>query len=242
MRLRDFALAVCLFGCQLGGLGRAQQTSSAPPAPAPSEPHPAAAAVPVGPTVYNVELIVFRTNATLGAPENWGAEAAQAPAAPTAADGETGAAVNEAAAGGAGSAQPSGRLVRALTPGEFQLADLEARIKASGSYVPVAHIGWAQTASPWGTHQSMSLQQVGLDNPLLTGTVTLERGQFLHLGLALNLTVANPPAGLAAPPQTTFILNDTHRVKFYERNYYDAPAFGVIALVVPAQGARRAGR
>ena len=41
------------------------------------------AAVPVGPTVYNVELIVFRTNATLGAPENWSTETAQAPAAPT---------------------------------------------------------------------------------------------------------------------------------------------------------------
>jgi hypothetical protein len=244
MRLRDFALAVCLFGCQLWGTGLAQQTSSAPAAASPSEPHPAAGAVPVGPSVYNIELIVFRTNATLGAPENWSAETAQAPGAPTAADGETAGPVSEAPAGGGGGAAPapSGRLVRALTPAEFQLADLEARLKASGSYVPVAHVGWAQTASPWGTHQSMSLQQVGLDNPLLTGTVTLERGQFLHLGLALNLTIANPPAGLGAAPQTTFILNDTHRVKFYERNYYDAPAFGVIALVVPAQGARRAGR
>jgi hypothetical protein len=221
-------------GCQLWGTGLAQQTSSAPAAASPSEPHPGAGAAPVGPTVYNVELIVFRANATLGAPENWSAETAQAPAAPTAADGETAAPVSEAAAGG--------RLVRALTPAEFQLADLEARIKASGSYVPVAHVGWAQTASPWGNHQSMSLQQIGLDNPLLTGTVTLERGQFLHLGLALNLTIANPPAGLGAAAPTTFVLNDTHRVKFYERNYYDAPAFGVIALVVPAQGARRAGR
>jgi hypothetical protein len=88
----------------------------------------------------------------------------------------------------------------------------------------------------------MSLQQLGVDNPLLTGTVTLERGQFLHLGFTLNLTVANPPAGLGAPPQTTCVLNDSHRVKFYERNYFDSPAFGVIALVVPAQGARRPGR
>ncbi len=88
----------------------------------------------------------------------------------------------------------------------------------------------------------MSVQQLGFDNPLLAGSVTLERGQFLHLGLALNLTIANPPAGLGAAAQTTFVLNDNHRVRFYERNYYDAPAFGVIALVVPAQGARRAGR
>ncbi len=237
MKLRDFALAACLFGCQLSGSSAAQQAAS--------EPHPSAAAVaavPAGPAVYNVELIIFRTNATLGSPENWSAETAQAPAAPTGADGETGAAVSEAAPAAGAAQAPSGRFVRALTAAEFQLTDLEARIKASGSYVPVAHVGWAQSASPWGTHESMSLQQLGFDNPLLNGTVILERGQFLHLGLALNLTIANPPAGLAAPPQTTFILNDNHRVKFYERNYFDAPAFGVIALVVPSQGARRAGR
>ncbi len=93
------------------------------------------------------------------------------------------------------------RFVRALTPAEFQLGDLEARIKASGAYVPVAHVGWAQTASPWGSHESMSLQQLGFDDPLLAGTVTLERGQFLHLGFALNLTIATPPAGLGAAPQ-----------------------------------------
>jgi Peptidoglycan-binding protein, CsiV len=237
MRLRDFCLAACLFSCQLWGSSLAQQAAPAAGVAPPPEPHPAPAAAPAGPTVYNVEVIVFRTNSTLGTPEDWSGEAARAPAVPAAAEGETGAPVSDAAGQAAGT-----RFVRALTPAEFQLADLEARIKSSGAYVPVAHLGWAQTASPWGSHESMSLQQLGFDNPLLAGTVTLERGQFLHLGFALNLTVAMPPAGLAATPNTTFVLNDNHRVKFYERNYYDAPAFGVIALVVPAQGARRAGR
>jgi hypothetical protein len=31
-------------------------------------------------------------------------------------------------------------------------------------------------------------------------------------------------------------------VRFYERSYFDHPAFGVIALVAPAQGARPPGR
>jgi hypothetical protein len=237
MRLRDFCLAACLFACQPWGTALAQQAATAAAVALPPEPHPAPGAVPAGPTIYNVEVIIFRTNATLGTAEDWSSEAARAPAVPVAADGETGAPVSETAV-----QAPGSRFVRALTPAEFQLGDLEARIKSSGAYVPVAHVGWAQTASPWGTHESMSLQQLGFDNPLLAGTVTLERGQFLHLGFALNLTVATPPAGLAAAPDTTFVLNDNHRVKFYERNYYDAPAFGVIALVVPAQGARRAGR
>jgi hypothetical protein len=237
MRLRDFCLAACLCSCQPWATSLAQQAAPAAGVALPPEPHPAPAAAPAGPTVYNVEVIVFRTTATLGTPEDWSTEAARAPAVPVAADGETGAPVSDAAGQGAGA-----RFVRALTPAEFQLGDVEARIKSSGAYVAVAHLGWAQSASPWGSHESMSLQQLGFDNPLLAGTVTLERGQFLHLGFALNLTVANPPAGLGAAPNTTFVLNDNHRIKFYERNYYDSPAFGVIALVVPAQGARRAGR
>jgi hypothetical protein len=243
MRLRDFLLAACLLSCPLSGTSLAQQASSAPGVVLPPEPHPAPAAAPAGPTVYNVEVIVFRTNATLGSPENWNVEAAQAPAVPLAADGETGAATDTTTNSGGTPAQPPGsRFVRVLTAAELQLGDIEARLKASGTYVPVAHVGWAQTASPWGSKESMNLRQLGFDDPQLTGTVTLERGQFLHLGLALNLAIANPPTGLGAAPNTTFVLSDNHRVKFYERNLFDAPAFGVIALVVPAQGARRAGR
>lgn len=234
-------MAACLCCGQLWGTTLAQQVSSAPAVTAPAEPHPLPAAAPAGAAVYNVEVIVFRANASLGSPENWSVEAAQAPAVPLAEDGESGPPGNDAATQAA-AASPGNRFVRVLMPADFQLADLEARLKSSGVYTPVAHVGWAQTASPWGSHESMSLQQLGVDTALLNGTVTLERGQFLHLGLALNLTIANPPSGLAAPPQTTFVMNDNHRVKFYERNYFDAPAFGVIALVVPAQGARKAGR
>jgi hypothetical protein len=238
MRLREICLGVSLVAYQLCGASLAQQAVPTPVVAPPAEPHPAPAAAPAGATVYNVEVIVFRTNTALGAPEDWASEAARAPAVPAAGEGETGVPASESS----GQAASGARFIRALTPAEFQLADLEAKIKSSGSYVPVAHVGWAQTASAWGSHESMSLQQLGFDDPQLAGTITLERGQFLHLGLALDLTVATPPSGLEAAPNTTFVLNDNHRVKFYERNYFDSPAFGVIALVVPAQGARRAGR
>lgn len=236
MRLREVLLAACLLCGVMSQTSPAQQAASAPAVAAPAEPHPAAAAPPAGATVYNVEVIVFRTTAALGSPENWAAEAAQAPAVPVPADGETGT-VSEAPA-----PAPGSRFVRELTAADFQLGDIEARLKSSGTYVPVAHVGWSQTASPWGSKESMSLRQLGFDDPQLNGTVTLERGQFLHLGFALGLQVANPPAGLGAPPNTTFVLNDTHRVKFYERNFFDSPAFGVIALVSPALSARRPGR
>jgi hypothetical protein len=108
--------------------------------------------------------------------------------------------------------------------------------------VPVAHVAWAQTASAWGTKAGFPLQKLGVDVPGLNGTVYLERGQYLHLGMALSYALSSPPAGLGAGPGTAFTLNENRRVKFYERNYYDHPAFGVIALVTPAQGARPAGR
>ena len=70
--------------------------------------------------------------------------------------------------------------------------------------------------------------------PGLSGTIYLESGTYLHLGMSLNYQTSNPPAGLAAAPGTVFMLNESRRVKCDKLNYYDHPAFGVIALVTPA--------
>lgn len=180
--------------------------------------------------VYHIELIVFRANAALGAAENWAAQ--------------PGLRALGAAAESDESAGPNGqlaRLVGLLPPTQYQLNDIAAKLRASGGYDPVAHVAWAQTASPWGTRAGFSLERLGVEVPGLTGMVFLERGQFLHLGMTLSYAMPSPPPGLAAGPGTTFTLNESRRVRFYERNYYDHPAFGAIALVTPAQG-RRPGR
>lgn len=177
--------------------------------------------------VYNIEIIVFRTTAAEGAPENWADEA-----------GARSIAGDESTSG----SQQVGRFVALLPPSAYQLGGLEERLRASGSYVPVAHVAWSQTASAWGTRAGFPLARLGIDVPGLAGNVFLEHGQFLHLGLSLSWTMAAPPAGLGAGPDTTFTLYETRRVRFYERNYYDHPAFGVLALVTPAQGARPPGR
>jgi hypothetical protein len=124
----------------------------------------------------------------------------------------------------------------------WQLSEIESRLRAGGTWVPVAHAAWSQTASSWGTRAGFAVQRLGLSVPGLTGTVFLERGQFLHLGMSLNYVMPSPPAGLNAGADTPFIINESRRVKFYERNYYDNPAFGVIALVTPQQGSRPPGR
>jgi hypothetical protein len=60
--------------------------------------------------------------------------------------------------------------------------------------------------------------------------------------MSLTYAMPSPPPELSAAPDTPFTLNQSRRVRFYERNYYDHPAFGVIALVTPSQGSRAPGR
>ena len=189
-------------------------------------PAPAPASGP-GSAVYNIEIIVFRATSALGGAEDWSAEA-----------GARNVAGEESASGSA----TVGHFVAALPSSAWQLGELESRMRASGAYVPVAHAAWSQTPSSWGTRAGFTLQRLGINVPGLSGTVYLERGQYLHLGMSLSYAHPSPPEGLRAAPGTAFTINESRRIKFYERNYFDNPAFGVIALVTPAQGTRAPGR
>jgi hypothetical protein len=53
--------------------------------------------------------------------------------------------------------------------------------------------------------------------------VFVERGQFLHLGFDLHLG-----------EHPTLSLSELRKVKFNEKNYFDHPGLGVIAIVSPA--------
>jgi hypothetical protein len=192
--------------------------------PASSQDAPATAPA----NVYNIEIILFRATQALGGAENWSAQGLRDD---FSADGEV-----------SDSQRRVGRFVASLPSSSFQLTPLENKLRSTGLYVPVAHVAWSQTASDWGTRAGFQLQRLGIDVPGLTGTVFLERGQYLHLGMALAYAPSSPPAGMGAGPGTTFNLSQSRRIRFYERNYYDHPAFGVITLVTPAQGGRPAGR
>lgn len=209
MRFRALC-SVALSACWLLPAA-SQQPNVAPPTP-----------------TYNIELVIFRAAAALGAGENWSAEAG----AHSFTSGEE----------STGAGAQVGHFVSALPESQFQLNDVVDKLRSTGIYLPIAHVAWSQTSSAWGTRAGLPVSQLGLNVPGLTGTVSLERGQYLHLGLQLSYAMPNPPTGIGAAPGTLFTLTENRRVRFYERNYYDHPAFGVIALVTPAQGARRAGR
>jgi hypothetical protein len=197
------------------------------PAAAPGSEAAQAAPALSGPA-YDIEVVIFRAKAALGQQENWTSETS---ASATVAGGE--------ASNGSGQV---GKLLTVLSSSDYRLTSIATRLRTSGTYEPVAHAAWVQTASAWGTRGGFPLEDLGINVPGLSGVIYLERGQYLHLGMTLNYTMQDPPTSLNAPPGTTFVMNETRRVRFYQRNYYDHPAFGVIALITPARGLRQPGR
>jgi peptidoglycan-binding protein CsiV len=168
------------------------------------------------PTVYTIEVIVFRNQSGAGGPEDWGVKAvARGPETPE--------------------APVTGRFVQSIPSSQFQLNDIAARLQNTTNYPPIAHFAWQQTASSWGSRAGFTVSKLAGSVPGLSGVIFLERGSYLHLGMSLSYQAPNPPAALAASPGTVFNLSESRRVKFFERNYYDHPAFGVIALVTPSK-------
>lgn len=125
---------------------------------------------------------------------------------------------NDASAPGAADAGISSR------PASGQrLGDVAGRLRASGAYRVVGQAAWTQAPAPWNSRRGVSAAQVGLGGGL-AGTVILERGQFLHLGFDLRYTEGD----------RSWHLNEVRRVRPNERQYFDHPALGVIAVVTPA--------
>jgi hypothetical protein len=167
------------------------------------------------PRVYTVEVIVFRNMSGQGGPEDWSVKpVARGPDTPD--------------------APVTGRFVQSVPAAQYQLKDVAQKLQNTSNYQPIAHFAWQQTASSWGSRAGFTVAKLAGQVPGLTGTIYLESGTYLHLGVALNYQTSNTPAGLAAAPGTVFVLNESRRVKWDKLNYYDHPAFGVIALVTPA--------
>jgi len=114
------------------------------------------------------------------------------------------------------------KVIKVLGPDAAQLGGIANRLRASG-YQVLGHAIWTQTATNWPTHLGVDLADVGITNPELSGQVFVERGTLLHMGV--NLSLGKGP---------TYRLSELRRVKFNEQQYFDHPAFGVIAIVSQA--------
>ena len=178
----------------------------------------AQAQAPAAPRVYTVEVIVFRNSSGAGGPEDWTvkpvARGAEQPETPV-----------------------TGKFVQSIPAAQYQLNDVVQKLQNTSNYQPIAHFAWQQTASSWGSRAGFTVAKLAGAVPGLSGIFYLESGTYLHLGMALNYQTSNVPAGLAAAPGTVFMLNESRRIRFDKLSYYDHPAFGVVALVTPANRA-----
>lgn len=171
------------------------------PAAAPTTPSAAAASA----AAYNIEVIVFRGT---GPREEGGG----APPTRSARDADA----------ASGTAQAA-RFLKPLPASALQLSGARQRL-AAGGYKVLAHAGWTQTASSWGSRSGLPIERVGVQSPGLSGVFLLERGSLLHFGMNLKFTADNG---------ATWQLSEIRRIRLNEKNYYDNPGLGVIAVVTP---------
>ncbi len=158
---------------------------------------------PPGSARYAVELIVFRQLGALPAP-------ILAPAV-------------------AATSTIAGRVVP-LAESEWQLGSAEAALNRGG-YTVLAHTAWAAIV-PANGRTTAHLEDVLTQPTQVAGSVALQRGQYLFLGIELDYRPAE--AGLS--PSVVYSIREKRRVKFGERHYFDHPAIGAIASVVVPHG------
>jgi hypothetical protein len=162
-----------------------------------------------GAASYGVEVIVFRAS-SVTATEDWDAL-------------PPGRGFGSSAARGGGTPQ----VLRVLGPSDYRLGTLEATLRSSGAWRPVAHAAWVQTAANWGTHAGIALSDVGINVPGLSGMVYLERAPiYLHLGFDVHLSAG-----------ASYAIKEMRSVRYNDKQYFDHPAFGIIAVVTPIKRA-----
>jgi hypothetical protein len=122
------------------------------------------------------------------------------------------------------------QVMRVLPPATIKLERTEGDLRSSGAWRPMAHAAWIQTAANWGTHIGIALADLGINVRAERHGVSGTRADLSASGLGLSLNGA-----------ATYSINEMRSVKYNERQYFDHPAFGVIAVVSPI-GNRRSTR
>ena len=162
------------------------------------------------PRTYAVEVLVFRHTQPAPAGEQFGAR-------PVLAD-------------PAGD-QSSAELPRPVRFGTFARIDREnleldaasRRLGESSRFAPVLHDGWMQTAVSEDESRAKRISG-GVAGARVDGRVLFTRERFLHLDVALNVTLD----GVAYS-----ITEQRHRVQSNKPHYLDHPMFGAILMVRP---------
>jgi hypothetical protein len=167
-------------------------------------------ALPSEAPLYQVEVVIFRAAVT-GAQEDWGT-----------------APIGRGFGAPLGSSAQSPEMVRTLSPSDYRLEGIARGLRDSGSWRLIAHVAWVQTAPAWGSRTGIPLSALGIDAPGLSGTAYLERAKlYLHLGFDVTLLQDG----------ASYRIDEMRNVRSNEKQYYDHPAFGIIAAAYPIKRA-----
>jgi hypothetical protein len=116
--------------------------------------------------------------------------------------------------------------IEVLPETAWQLGAIEASLHRR-DYTVLAHTEWAAIV-PANGRTTARLEDVLAGPTPLAGSVAVQRGQYLFLGIDIDFAVPDGP---------TYSMRERRRVKFGERHYFDHPAFGLIAQITPSRGA-----
>ena len=124
------------------------------------------------------------------------------------------------------------------------LSQVYERLERVDAYQPITYKGWVQHAPDSENAKPWRFAPAIVDDPGITGTVTLYKGRYLHLDVNLTLKTENPSTGqqfLFRPSgnktQVTYKLSETRRIRVSETHYFDSPQFGIITRINALQTA-----
>jgi Peptidoglycan-binding protein, CsiV len=105
-----------------------------------------------------------------------------------------------------------------------RLTEEVSRLQAAGGFQVLAHTAWTQAPAAWNSRHGVSAAQLGLEESGISGTVFIERGQYLHLGIDLRVDQGGH----------VYTISEVRRVRPGEAQYFDHPFVGILALISPA--------
>ena len=179
----------------------------------------AGSALPQTPTLYTVEIVVFRNGSDIGAlPVT---EPQAAPDQPVAAPAASASPQPPDATATTPATAPAALATVDATPvANTKLNSAAAKLTSKAGLKVLAHVAWTQMPTAWNSRIGVSAEQLGLGNGI-SGKIFLERGQFLHLGLDLTVDTDGH----------RFRIDEVRKLKPNEIHYFDRPALGVLAIV-----------
>ena len=112
------------------------------------------------------------------------------------------------------------------------LTDTAKRLERLEAYQVITYSGWGQEAPDVTVAEAIDLETLGIDPGLLAGSVELHQRRYLHL--AVDVTLAEDggrSGGLLSSRPAAPAIKDSRRIRLEQLQYFDQPAFGIVAVV-----------